>query len=125
MRIEEAINAHTDWKIRLRWAISERSTVDIEDISSEETCEFGKWLEREFAVHIKSSSAYEECVRAHAKFHQEAARVAGLINSKSYSEAEQLLGQETPYSRASLEVVHTAKKLGLHALQHVHWENGV
>ncbi len=44
MDLNDAINSHTDWKIRLRHAISERATLDVASVARDDACDYGQWL---------------------------------------------------------------------------------
>lgn len=105
MNFTEATNAHTDWKIRLRGAISEKSTLDLDTIASDECCELGRWLHGASKGRYGTLPAHGECLLAHARFHLRAADVAATINARNYSEAEQMLGAGTQYALASRAIV--------------------
>jgi len=105
MNFTEATNAHTDWKIRLRGAISEESTLDLDAIASDECCELGRWLHGPSKARYGTLPAHGECLVAHARFHLRAADVAATINARSYADAEQMLGAGTPYALASRAIV--------------------
>lgn len=101
MDLEHAIAKHAEWKLRLRSAIFRQDTLDAERISQDYHCELGQWLHSDARIKFGSSDAYHECVKAHAHFHKEAARVAIAINAKRYADAERMLEANGPYSLAS------------------------
>ncbi len=111
MNFTEATNAHTDWKIRLRGAISEKATLDLDTIASDACCELGRWLHGPSKSRYGALPAHEECLVAHARFHRRAADVAAMINARSYAEAEQMLGAGTPYALASRAIVLAIESL--------------
>jgi Chemoreceptor zinc-binding domain len=111
MNLTNAIRAHTDWKIKLRGAISERATLDAKIIEKDDCCELGQWLLGEARERFRAVPAHEECVLAHAKFHRCAADVAEVINAGDYDQAERMLDRGTPYALASRTIVLAIEEL--------------
>lgn len=105
MDLNEAIKAHSEWKMKLRGAISAKSTLDAATISRDDCCALGKWLHGESKPAFGKLTAHADCVRHHAAFHKEAGKVATTINAGKYAEAEQMLGSGSPYASASNAVV--------------------
>lgn len=105
MDLNDAIKAHSDWKMKLRSAISAQSTLDADTISKDNCCALGKWLHVESKAKLGALRSHSDCIRQHAAFHKEAGKVATAINSKKYKEAEQMQGSGTPYATASNAVV--------------------
>jgi Chemoreceptor zinc-binding domain len=105
MNFAEATNAHTDWKIRLRGAISEQSMLDLDTIARDDCCELGRWLHGPSRARYGALPAHGECVAAHARFHLRAADVAATINARSFAKAEQMLGAGSQYALASRAIV--------------------
>jgi hypothetical protein len=105
MNFTEATNAHTDWKIRLRGAISEKSSLDLDTIARDDCCELGRWLHGPSQARYGALPAHGECLVAHARFHLRAADVAATINARDYAKAEQMLGAGTQYALASRAIV--------------------
>jgi len=105
MDLNAAIKAHSDWKIKLRSAITSRATLDVGQIEKDNCCELGKWLHGESKLTLGKLPAHGECIRLHASFHREAARVATAINHRAYTDAEQMLTPDSTYTKASQAVV--------------------
>lgn len=105
MDLNEAIKAHSDWKMKLRTAISAHATLDADTIAKDNCCALGKWLHGESKGKFGSLAAHQECTRQHAQFHKEASKVAMAINQHKFTEAEQMLTSGTPYAVASNAVV--------------------
>ena len=103
--LDGALKKHSDWKIKLRTAISNKETLDVETISKDNCCDFGKWLHSEDThpqvSHLKS---YQECIEHHALFHIECGKIAKVINEKKYDQAQQLLDSVSGFSNASSAV---------------------
>lgn len=104
MNLDTAISAHADWKLKFRNAIAKKEKLDDAGICVDHACPLGKWLHGEAkAAHGKLAS-YGNCVKKHAAFHQEAGKIAKLINAGKYTEAEAMLASGTSYAAASGEV---------------------
>ena len=101
--IQKAIAAHASWKARLRTAIDTgKFDATPAVVRTDNRCEFGKWLYGpDFTAGEKATRNYRSAVELHAKFHQEAANVVDLATSGRKSEAEQAIGLEGGYSKAS------------------------
>lgn len=105
MDLNEAIKAHSEWKMKLRGAISAQSTMDVATISKDNCCALGKWLHGESKAKFGTLPAHGDCIQKHALFHKEAGKVASAINSRKFSEAEQMLASGSTYATVSNAVV--------------------
>lgn len=104
MDLEQANAAHAEWKIKLRAAISNRSTVDAASIAADDSCPLGQWLKSEGRASYGALTEFKDCVDRHAAFHCEAGKVAQAVNQQRYSEAEAMLGADTAYTSATRAV---------------------
>jgi methyl-accepting chemotaxis protein len=104
MDLNTAHQAHSDWKIKLRLAITKKEQLDADTISKDNCCAFGKWLHGEAASAYGRLPGYKDCLGKHAAFHKEAGAVARTINTGQYAKAEAMLGAGTPYAMASKAV---------------------
>ncbi len=104
MNLDQAIEKHTQWKMKLRSAISNQETLDVLSISKDNCCDFGKWLHGEAKPQVGHLASYADTVSRHSAFHVEAGKVASAINAKKYTEAEAMLGYGTPYESTSSAV---------------------
>lgn len=105
MDLQEAIRAHSDWKTKLRGAISAKSQLDVATIARDDCCLLGKWLHGESRPTFGPLASHQACVKKHALFHQEASKVAAAINKGQYDLAQSMLETGKPYAAASNEVV--------------------
>jgi len=99
--LNTAHQAHSEWKIKLRLAITKKEQLDADTIGKDNCCAFGKWLHGEAASQYGRLPGYKDCLGKHAAFHKEAASVARSINAGQYEKAEAMLGAGTPYALAS------------------------
>jgi len=101
MNFEEARKKHAEWRVKFRSAITAKATLDADAIAKDNCCDLGKWLHGEAKAKYAKLSSYDECVKKHAQFHVEASKIARVINSKKYDEAQALLGLGSGFSAAS------------------------
>ncbi len=104
MDLDKALEKHSEWKVKLRTAISKREEMDAATISRDDCCDFGKWLHHDVKSHLAHEPSYADCVSKHAAFHIEAGRIANTINAKKYNEAETMLGNGSAFVAASTAV---------------------
>lgn len=102
MDFDKAIDAHVEWKTKLRGAIAAQSTLDAAAIGKDNACPLGQWLHGDAKIKYGHLPTFAGCVSAHAVFHREASRVAAMINDKRYTDADAALGAGTPYTSASM-----------------------
>jgi len=102
--LDKALEKHSEWKVKLRTAISKREEMDAATISRDDCCDFGKWLHQDVKSHLAHEPSYADCVARHAAFHIEAGRIANMINAKKFREAETLLGNGSAFVAASTAV---------------------
>ncbi|MDO8272919.1 MAG: CZB domain-containing protein [Gammaproteobacteria bacterium] len=102
MNLDDAIQAHAQWKIKFRGAISAKDQMDAVKISADNCCPLGIWLHGEAKSKYSHLNTYKDVVQKHSVFHKEAGKVASAINAKKYSEATAMLDAGTPYMSASL-----------------------
>jgi methyl-accepting chemotaxis protein len=101
MDLDQAGQAHSDWKIKLRMAIAKKEALDAAAITAENQCAFGQWLLGEAKGKYGKLPAYADCVSKHAAFHHEAGKVAQTINSGNYGQAKTMMDANTPYALAA------------------------
>jgi len=99
-----AIEAHRQWKVKLRQAIAERSRLDAETICRDDQCPLGRWLHGDGGKRWGTRPTFVALVDKHAQFHQTAGDVARRINGGQYEQAERLIGGGSAFARVSTEV---------------------
>jgi len=107
MNFSSAIQAHTNWKLRLygNCRNSSKDVIDISTLGKDNACELGKWLHGDAQQHT-SDPQFGELISSHAAFHRSAASVAAMIEGGKRTEAEALLNStESEYCKLSLRVV--------------------
>ena len=116
INLDNAIQAHADWRTKLRSAASRGERVDAETIGRDDCCELGKWLHGAGSSKFGGKPSFTALIDGHLAFHAEAGKVAGLINQGNGAAAEKLLDSGTPFARTSSEVgrliVQLKKEMG-------------
>ena len=112
--VDVYIDAHRQWKVKLRDAIESRATVDVATLSRDDCCALGKWIYGD-GQRLGGRETFTQLVQRHQRFHRVAGGVAEKINRRQYREAEDDLAPGTPFAQATSDVVltlSTAKRLG-------------
>jgi len=112
---DKAIEAHRQWKVKLRSAIAKHDKLDADTICRDDQCPLGKWIHGPGGAQWGSKPLFSQLLSKHADFHQSAGAVARKINAGQYSDAERLIGAGSHFSDISLEVTTllTTAKRGL------------
>nr|WP_295084451.1 CZB domain-containing protein [uncultured Roseateles sp.] len=111
----KAIEAHRQWKVKLRKAIAERDKLDSDVICRDDQCPLGKWIHGPGRLKWCSRASFVQLLKQHAEFHETAGSVARQINAGRYAEAERLIGSGSQFAQTSTEVatILTRAKRGL------------
>jgi methyl-accepting chemotaxis protein len=98
-----AVSAHSAWSARLKAAIAARHLdIPVNTIRVDNQCQFGKWLYGgEFTAAANQTEHYRQTSQLHARFHQEAAKVAELAIQGQKQAAEQAMGATSEYVKIS------------------------
>jgi methyl-accepting chemotaxis protein len=111
MNLDDAIGAHSQWKIKLRMAISKHETLDAATIGKDNCCELGKWLYGEGRGLYSAKPQFAILMEKHKAFHSEASKVATAINAKKYEDADKMISGSSPFGAASSEVATSISNL--------------
>jgi hypothetical protein len=111
INIVEAINAHVQWKQRLKAYINGTSTETLDPmvICRDDQCALGKWIHGPALRHFSGSESFQQLRSDHAQFHFIAANVVLKVQNNQHSEATELVGGE--YMRLSHKVVNALSQL--------------
>ena len=111
MDLDNALAAHSDWKVKLRIALTKQETLDAAQIGSDCQCDFGRWLKGEGRSAFATCPSFKLCETSHTEFHRCAGQIAGQINRRDFTGAERSLGSGTPFSQASQSVAVAIRRL--------------
>jgi methyl-accepting chemotaxis protein len=101
INVDSAIEAHRQWKVKLRQAIAHAEQLDAQTIGRDDCCALGQWLHGSGRQRFGSQAGFVALIDEHRGFHQAAGAVARSINAGRMDEARQQLGAGTPFSTAS------------------------
>jgi len=111
MNLEEALAKDAELKPKLLAAIAGKFELDPKAVGKVDACALGNWLhgegERKFAF-VKS---FGPCIEAHNAFHAEVEKVARQINLGEYEQAQAMLANGTPCTRAFVTLVGAVRQL--------------
>ena len=117
MDVNSTIHTHAQWKTKLRAAIIKQEQMDVRTLAKDDCCELGIWLHGEAKAKFRRLASHADCVRKHAAFHVEVAKVAEAVNAKKFTQAEEMLKTGSPYALISGELsvafLHLSKDAGL------------
>ncbi len=107
MNFSSAIQAHSNWKLRLVAHCEGKATdkLDMHGLMKDDLCELGKWL-HDPSQKYAADPKFPELVKAHALFHRAAGTVAAMIISGKRAEAlVQINSRESDFGKLSIAVV--------------------
>jgi hypothetical protein len=105
MDFDEAIQAHTAWKIELSTYLrNPDGTLGSAEVRALDRCVLGQWLHGEGAKHSMLLE-YQNLLKQHARFHDAAANVVDKANSGRETSADHALNFDSEYGEASRNVV--------------------
>jgi len=99
-----AIEAHRQWKVKLRKAIAEREHLDADTICRDDQCPLGRWIHGPGGERHGTRRLFTDLLARHADFHRAAGAVARRINSGAMEDAERLISAGSEFARLSNEV---------------------
>jgi len=112
---EKAIDAHRQWKVKLRKAIAGEEKLDADKICRDDQCPLGQWIHGPGGARWSGRPSFVELTARHADFHRAAGDVARRINAGQLADAERLIGSGSRFAQVSNEVATllTRAKRGL------------
>jgi hypothetical protein len=103
--INNAIGAHSEWKLRLRQAIDTgRSEWTVDRVSPDNLCAFGKWL-YSLPEADRLGESWKTVRVLHADFHKEAGKVLDLALRGAKDDARKLMAFGSPYAKVSAKLI--------------------
>ncbi|CAO4838633.1 MAG: hypothetical protein CNLJKLNK_00016 [Holosporales bacterium] len=105
MDFEEAIKAHSDWKLKLqRYIKGMGDPIDSSKLSRDDVCPLGCWIYNEGQGH-KHNPDFQNMVQAHKEFHTQAADIVKRKDKGENVRDEIALGAGSAFTLASEKVV--------------------
>lgn len=110
INLDNAIQAHADWRAKLRAAAFSGESLDIDCIRRDDCCALGKWIHGPDGAKFSQRPVFVDLLAQHKAFHQEAGKVA-LAASHRSPEVEKMLASGTRFSTVSNEVTRLIVQL--------------
>ena len=105
----EAIEAHTQWKMTLKKQIEEGVIQDIKKVGDCHACELGHWIYGD-GVRYNRLPSFESMCIAHEHFHRAAAEVVLHSNANDKEKARALLTSDGDFSQTSAKLIKALMK---------------
>ncbi len=112
MNFDEAIKAHTYWKVMLKWLINGQRPIDADIVALDGVCELGKWIAGDGQAYA-GVPGFEVFVRQHTAFHEVAGEVARLVESGHRAQADAMMAPEGKFTLASEKTIAAIRALKL------------
>lgn len=110
MNFDEAIRAHSDWKMKLqRYLSNPDGSINPSELAKDNACSLGSWLYGEGSKY-KTVEGFNDLVMAHKKFHKEAADIVLRKQRGEDVKSDIALGGSSPFAQASSNVVSILMK---------------
>ncbi|WP_148090412.1 methyl-accepting chemotaxis protein [Paucibacter sp. KBW04] len=102
--VDSAVEAHRQWKVKLRKAIERNEKLDVETIACDDRCALGQWMHGKGRQRFGGKPDFVSLLEQHRQFHLAAGEVARRINQGQMAEAKRMLDSGTPFSAATNQV---------------------
>lgn len=114
MDFDEAVRAHSDWKMKLAMYLRKRDgSFKPDEVCQDNRCVMGKWIHGEGRAAFGSRPSFGALRDKHARFHREAAEVVRCADAGQSVSEEVAIGANSAFARASAEVVDAVRKIKL------------
>jgi hypothetical protein len=129
MNLQQAVTAHTGWKMKVtRYLSSPDGSLQPATIRQDSRCELGKWLYGE-GRSFQHLPEYQKLMNDHARLHESASDLIRRTNSGEYLQPETVMGDRSPFGIAARVFVKSLQSLqdrtGLHARTGLHVHPGL
>jgi hypothetical protein len=112
MNFDDAITAHSQWKLRLLNVINGTSTetLDPQVVGADDKCVLGKWIYGE-AKQYSHLPEYMALVQEHANLHKCASGVLRLVSAGEIENARSRIDRDGPFIDASIRTINAIRSL--------------
>lgn len=105
MNFDEAIKAHTIWKMKLSTYINNPDkSLNYKTVCQDNVCDLGKWIYGEGSKYF-SNQNFLKLKQIHGEFHREAANIIQKSDTHQDVREEVMLGSKSKFSNLSNEIV--------------------
>lgn len=112
MNLDDAIKAHSNWKIKLQdYLKNPDGSIDHQALSKDNLCALGVWLYGDGLAAHGHLAEFKALVDEHKLFHQAASEIVVRKNKGDDVAADVALGGDSPFARHSAGVVSLIMKM--------------
>jgi hypothetical protein len=111
--LDQAISAHSSWKIRLLTAVNGGEVPDKSKCCVDTQCDLGKWIYTEGRQKHGQLPEYNTLLNSHKQFHKLVGNVVDLVNQKKQADAKKMI-LEGEFHDTSIQVVKHIMDLKKH-----------
>ena len=106
MNFEDAVQAHVEWKSKLRGYLAKKDkSLKPEEVANDKHCPLGQWIYGE-AKQYNQLAEYKSLVETHAQFHFHTAQIVDLVNTGDLKQAEAMLQAGSDFMKLSGQCVN-------------------
>lgn len=106
MDFDEAIRAHSTWKIKLQQYLSNPdNSINVVELAKDNVCPLGCWIHGEGLRNYGKLPEHKTLLEQHREFHKAAADIVMRKNKGEDVKAETALGAQSPFAKHSANVV--------------------
>jgi len=110
MDLELALVKDKEMRDKLLAAIAGKYPLDAASVAKVDLCMLGNWLRGEAEQKFPFVKTYGACVEAHDAFHAELEKVVRQINLGEYEQAQAMLTNGTPCTKAFIAMVGAVRQ---------------
>ncbi|MGO9483926.1 MAG: CZB domain-containing protein [Rhodomicrobium sp.] len=111
MNLDEAVKAHSAWKMKLSVYLRHPDhSIDPAEAGNDDHCPLGKWLQGD-GKKLSGLPEYKTLVSEHARFHRAVGRVVEQANAGKNVQEESMLGSDSEFADASRNIVQAIVQL--------------
>jgi len=102
--LDQAMEAHSIWKTKLLAAVESGEVLDVAKIKREDCCGLGIWIDSDGKRQHGHLPEFTALIEKHKDFHLVTSIVAGIVNTKDTETSIAMIGRNSQFSSASMEV---------------------
>ena len=112
MKLEDAIAAHAEWKLRLCAYVdgTSREVLVAATVCRDDQCALGKWMHGD-GRRLTSVAEFVAARTAHAEFHRHAGAVVQTVDGGDRARATAMLAPDGAFEKASMNVASSLVRL--------------
>ena len=115
MNFDEAIRAHSDWKMKLQqYLANPDNSIDVVKLSQDNQCNLGGWIHSEGLKNFGALPEFKTLMEEHKAFHKSAADIVTRKNKGEDVQADTTLGANSPFASHSSAVVSAIMAMKRH-----------